>query len=208
MITVIDEIIVINTGHKIIKIHAINFHQVLIGTTSQYQVVERVTIAHQKVWGIEWKFIMFHQFFSNKYTNVDDKTKTINITNRALKYSTLFFIIPLNIFFIIGILSTSSKILNILKILNNAKIVYDQIQYIITSTKKGKKDNKSSIFIILKGNWVLWEDCFHLYKYSIKNIIDIKKSIKNISIQYFWFTHGIESINTIMIDKNIRNTIQ
>jgi hypothetical protein len=51
IITVIDESIVINIGHKNINKIAIVFHINVIGIRSQYQVFVIVTIAHQIVSG-------------------------------------------------------------------------------------------------------------------------------------------------------------
>ena len=74
---------------------AITFHHVVNGIISPYHVVVIVTTAHQNVCGIDLKLSIFHQFFSKRYTRVEDKINTISIINTADKYSTLFFIIHL-----------------------------------------------------------------------------------------------------------------
>lgn len=82
-----------------------------------------VTIAHQKVSGIELKDKGFHHLCSDKYTIVEKIVRSINITNKADIYSILCFLIQLNNFVTMGILSMSSKILNTLNILKIENIV-------------------------------------------------------------------------------------
>jgi len=121
-ITVIEDNIAIKIGHKNINILAIIFHKTLAGIMSQYPVVVIVTTAHRKVVGIELKSSLFHHFSSMKYTKVENIVNIISIRKIAAKYSVLCLFIPFTNFDIIGILSINSKILNTLKILNNAKM--------------------------------------------------------------------------------------
>jgi hypothetical protein len=64
IITVIDDSIVTKMGHKIINIQAIVFHIIVIGIISQYHVVDIVTMAHQNVFGIEIKLLLFQNVCS------------------------------------------------------------------------------------------------------------------------------------------------
>ena len=59
---------------------------------------------------------------------VENNTKIISIKEIDAKYSILCFLIPSIILVIMGILSISSNILNILKTLNKINTEYVQIQ--------------------------------------------------------------------------------